>query len=206
MNFQSEYLYHIYNRGNNSQLIFFNHENEVFFLRKVRKELLPYCDILAYCLMPTHFHFMVYVKNTVLNLNIGQTSSNHPLIKGISILLSSYTRAINIQEGRTGSLFQKKTKAKCLNPIKHNWKNISTNKDNYAFNCINYIHQNPIKSGLIKLMENWEYSSFKDYIGKRNGTLCNKKLAFELIPFFEKENFYKLSYQVISPEMIDKIL
>ena len=140
MNFQSEYLYHIYNRDNNSQLIFFNHENEVFFLRKVRKELLPYCDILAYCLMPTHFHFMVYVKNTVLNLNIGQTtpsgqtnycpigqtSSNHPLIKGISILLSSYTRAINIQEGRTGSLFQKKTKAKCLNPIKHNWKNIST--------------------------------------------------------------------------------
>ncbi len=55
-------------------------------------------------------------------------------------------------------------------------------------------------------MEDWEFSSFKDYTGKRNGTLCNKKMAFDFIPFFDEKNFYSLSYQVVSGEKEDKIL
>ncbi len=145
MNFQPELLYHIYNRGNNRQLIFFNRDNYLFFLKKVRKELLSYCDMLAYCLMPTHFHFMVNVKDAATGT--GQTDY-HPLIQGIATLLSSYTQAINKQEGRTGGLFQKKTKAICLNPPTRMWKNIPTNADNYAFVYMNYIHQNPIRSGI----------------------------------------------------------
>ena len=131
---------------------------------------------------------------------------SHPMSNAIAVLLRSYTRAINIQEGRTGSLFQQKTKAKCLNPPLRVWKNFPTNADNYAFICLNYIHQNPMVAGLAKKMEDWEFSSFRDYACMRSQTLCNKKRTFELIPYFEESNFYELSYQLIAANNMNDIL
>lgn len=62
MRFFRENIYHVYNRGNNSNPIFFERENYYFFLKKMRRHLLPYCDILAWCLMPNHFHWLIYVN------------------------------------------------------------------------------------------------------------------------------------------------
>jgi len=53
-------------------------------------------------------------------------------------------------------------------------------------------------------MEDWEFSSFKDYLEMRNGTLINKQVAFDLIGA-SKENFYEESYSVISEEKISKL-
>ncbi|MBK6642001.1 MAG: transposase [Bacteroidetes bacterium] len=64
MNFTSDSIYHIYNRGNQQQKIFFNRENYLFFLKKMRVELSPYCEFINYCLMPNHFHWLV--KTSVL--------------------------------------------------------------------------------------------------------------------------------------------
>jgi len=66
MIFEQGHLYHIYNQGNNRQRIFFSRENYLFFLDKVKKHILPYADILAWCLMPNHFHFMVHVNHLEL--------------------------------------------------------------------------------------------------------------------------------------------
>ena len=54
--------YHLYNRGNNRQPIFYEHENYLFFLQRVRRYLIPVLDIVAYCLMPAHYHLLVGVK------------------------------------------------------------------------------------------------------------------------------------------------
>jgi putative transposase len=43
---QNEF-YHVYNRGNNKQLIFFNHNNYIFFIKKIREQLLPYADLIC---------------------------------------------------------------------------------------------------------------------------------------------------------------
>jgi len=64
MQFESGHIYHIFNQGNNRQMIFFDRENYLFFLRKMRTHILPFADILAWCLMPNHFHLMVYVNQT----------------------------------------------------------------------------------------------------------------------------------------------
>lgn len=66
MVFEQGHLYHIYNRGNNSQRIFFNRENYSFFLRKIKQNILPHADILAWVLMPNHFHLMVQVNQVKL--------------------------------------------------------------------------------------------------------------------------------------------
>lgn len=187
-------LYHFYNQGNNRGQIFFNRENELYFLKKFRECVSLHCRVLAYCLMPNHFHFLIYTTNdSVKKKKVGGLMV--PLLNdGSRQLLSSYTQAINKQEGRTGSLFRPKTKAKLL----------ENTGENYAFTCFHYIHQNPLRAGLVKKMEDWEFSSFRDYMGIRKGSLCDQHLTSELLDV-SRERFYEESYQVISPEKIEKL-
>lgn len=194
MEFSDNELYHIYNRGNNQQQIFFNSENYIYFLRKVRKFLLPHCDILSYCLMPNHFHFLISSDmRTIQSKSIGGQNRN-VLSEGTRNLLQTYTKAINKQNNTTGSLFQQNTKSKCL----------SEGSKSYDHTCLHYIHQNPMKAKLVKKMEDWPYSSFRDYCGLRNGTLCNKELAVKLLNLNMK-TFYEDSYRIINDDDLSKI-
>lgn len=210
MQFESGQIYHIFNQGNNRQRIFFERENYLFFLRKIRTHIVPFADILAWCLMPNHFHLMVYVNHTEVDeeliINPGPTSSRTRIItsqvaimgatqsrtrnfisfnKSIGIMLASYTRAINKQRDMSGSLFRSETKATCLtevNGISPVWKTsmgitqITINDPDldYPNVCFNYILYNPVKDKLVSKPEDWEFSSFADYIGNRNGSLINK--------------------------------
>ena len=197
MQFEQSHLYHIYNRGNNSQRIFFNRDNYLFFLDKIRKNILPYADILAWCLMPTHFHLMLHVNNVdiefdekMMPVSTHWVTPSHPVSKSrtlnssIAILLRSYTRAIQKQEKRTGYLFQMQTKAICLTQIdgiSSSWFqtsfgaviNISDSEKEYPQICFDYIHANPVRDGLVKCQEDW------DYAGSRNGKLINRDRAKE---------------------------
>ncbi len=68
MDFAAGHIYHVFNRGNNSQMVFFNRENYLFFLEKIRKYIMPYADILAWCLMPNHFHLMISVNRVEVEI------------------------------------------------------------------------------------------------------------------------------------------
>ena len=199
MYFEGGYLYHIYNQGNNKGRIFFSRENYLFFLKKIQLYVLPYADILAWCLMPNHFHLMVRVNRITRVYSPGDynnAANNHPVSKqrslndSIAIMLRSYARAINKQENRSGSLFREDTKAINLTQTDknaENWYSIQgvtyfktdTLESNYPNRCFHYIHTNPVKAGLAKQPEDWEFSSAKDIIGDRNGKLINRSLINE---------------------------
>lgn len=192
MEFHPHHLYHIYNRGNNKQPIFFTTANYLFFLQKIRVFILPHCEILTYALMPNHFHLLVYTnERTIEEKQIGATRRN-VLSEGIRNMLQTYTKAINKQNQTTGSLFQQNTKAKCLDE----------GSANYGLTCFHYIHQNPMSAKLALRMEDWNYSSFKDYTGLRNGTLCNRDLAFSLLGL-ERDSFYSDSYKIINEDAVN---
>ncbi len=219
MLFEKGYIYHIYNQGNNRKEVFYNRENYLFFLKKVRNYILPYCDILAWCLMPNHFHFMVVVREVSVSSHtmtsshrmtteagepnsdsmtpshrITQTpnTSGRTLNTSIAIMLRSYTRAINIEQKLSGSLFRAHTKAECVNCFKGlmpsfivkdgiTQNNQIIPENQYPQVLFNYIHQNPVKAGLVKMATDWEFSSAADYAGLRNGKLVNKKVALQYI-------------------------
>ena len=111
MQFEQSNLYHIYNRGNNKQPIFFKRDNYLYFLNKVKKYISPNCDILAWCLMPNHFHFLIHANTNTLKLVKETPLKINSLTEGLRLLLSSYTLGINVQLNRTGNLFQQKTKS-----------------------------------------------------------------------------------------------
>jgi REP element-mobilizing transposase RayT len=199
MHFNPNEIYHIYNRRNQKQLVFFNDSNYIFFLEKIRKEWTKYAEILAYCLMPNHFHFMVVPNaNACENVILGGTETHlQKFSKTIGNTLSSYTKAINIQNNSRGNLFQKKTKAKNLNDISINDQ---FSKRDYALNCFHYIHQNPKLANLVLLLQDWKYSSYPDYYGYRNGTLCNRDLAMKLLslsPLDFKSDDFNLNSGII---------
>ncbi len=199
MQFAKTHIYHVYNRGNNSQILFFSRKNYLFFLKKIKTYVSPYADILAWCLMPNHFHLMIYVNEVELELISEEEQANQDILllkkrllnDSISIMLRSYTRAIQKQNKITGSLFQNRTKAVCLsevNGITPAWFqskygtiiNITNPEKEYPQVCFNYIHENPVRSGLVKAPSDWEFSSYPDYCGIRNGKLINKARTAEL--------------------------
>jgi len=179
MEIKADNQYHIYNRGNNRETIFITEANYFYFKNKIQKHISPYADILAYCLMPNHFHIQLL---TSIDFD------KNKFINSYRIMLSSYTRAINRQCKRVGSLFQQNSK--CIDLFK-------TSDHDYPFICFNYIHKNPIKGKLIDKLEDWQFSSFNEYYQNITG-ICNVNKGRELLNLPNNpDDFYKISHEQI---------
>jgi hypothetical protein len=154
--------------------------------------------------MPNHFHWLVKVKDHYIkqNTDLKDTplhDSVPPLNRSLSVLLSSYTKAINKSQRSSGSLFRSKTKAKNLNSDR-------SKHDKYPLICFLYIHQNPLRAGLVSQLKDWEFSSYQDFAGLRNGTLCNTNLAIELLNLPQnKIEFVSFSEQTIPDEFVSNL-
>lgn len=145
--FAPELYYHIYNRGNNREKIFFEPDNYLYFLKKIKEYLVPVANIVVYCLMPTHYH----VVGRVRDLPAMQTSEvlkpkPSPISTAMMRLSVSYTKAVNKRFQRVGVLFQGQFQAK---PVL---------TSAYLLNLCRYIHANPVKDGIVADIAQWPYS------------------------------------------------
>ena len=146
--FQKGYNYHIFNRGINKQKIFFEKENYLHFIRLLKKYSKEFdISILAYCLMPNHFHLLTGI------------TGEKDLSVCLSSLLNSYVKAINKSYNRKGALFSNRFKA------------LHVDKDNYLIHLCRYIHLNPLKAKLVTDLKDWQFSNYLEFIGKRKGSL-----------------------------------
>ena len=137
--------YHLFNRGVNRDNIYFENRNYLFFLFNIERYLLPLADLIAYCLMPNHYHLLIHYRETS---EVDSTTEDSKAMMKISV---SYTKAINYRYNRVGPLFQGAFQAK------------SIDSDTYLSHLIGYIHLNPVTTGLVESPEEWLYSSFHDY-------------------------------------------
>jgi putative transposase len=158
--------YHLYNRGVNRQQVFFERENYLFFLRRLRVYLLDETQncqtnvstcVIAYCLMPNHFHLLLQPNGDQLSRQMQRL--------GIS-----YTKAVNKRFSRVGPLFQGQFQA------------VRVDRDTYLLHLSRYIHLNPVTAGLVKQPEDWEFSSYRDYVGLRQGTLPRPDVVLSQFP------------------------
>lgn len=162
--------YHLFNRGINRQKVFFNRENYFFFLKQLERYLTGYVDILAYCLLPNHFHLIVRL-NDELNLQdrliISEEETGKLVSNQFRRLFISYSMAINKQEGRSGGLFESK------------FKRLEIEDEEYLRYAIFYTHYNPQKHRLETDFRNYKFSSYKAIVSPEV-TKVNKQLVWEL--------------------------
>ncbi len=158
-------IYHIYNRGNNHQKIFVQKADYYLFLLKIKKYFaIETAEVLSYCMMPNHFHLLIY---------------NHCENFGSKImmpLITSFTKTMNLKYSREGHLFQGAYNAKLID------------SDESLMQVSRYIHLNPVKAKLVERLEDWEFSSYLDYIGSRNDAIVRLEYVMEL---FSKTKEYR---------------
>jgi len=199
--FFPDQYYHFYNRGNNRQPVFFERANYLYFLRGLKRYLLPQVEILAYCLMPTHYHILVRVKSQTTSefFKNSEVSSEEVSARVSNAMMRfgvSYTKAINKRFDRVGALFQGQFKGK---PIEHY---------SHLLNLCLYIHANPVKDGLVFLPEDWEFSNYREWMSLREGTLVNREFIND--NFGTPEEYKKLVMDYINrrnlPDEVRKYL
>ena len=147
-------FYHIYNRGAGRQPIFQEAENYLFLLRRV-KEYAGALDVavIAYCLLPNHYHFLL------------RQDGQAPAGRFPQQVFNSYTKAFNKRYERTGTLFEGPCKA------------IHVDREEYLLHLCRYIHANPVKHGIVSDLEQWPYSNYLEWIDVRQGTLVDRALV-----------------------------
>lgn len=174
-------FYHLYNRGVNGETIFRTERNYLFFLKKIKENLLTVCDLYGYCLMPNHFHLLVRIKSEetlqslvkVQNVDKAKEGLHAPqniFSKQFSKVFNSYSQAFNKENNRHGALIESPFKRKLVD------------SEEYLRNCIIYIHRNPQYEDFVS----YPYSSYRDLLNSATSFLKKE----EVIGWFEdKENF-----------------
>jgi putative transposase len=154
--------FHIYNRGNNRENLFYEERNYDYFLKQYFKHIIPIAETFAYCLMKNHFHIMVRIKDddTIrLDKSKPDLVTNH--FKNFFI---SYAKAINKAYGRTGALFQR--------PFGRR----DVTSDEYFARLVHYIHFNPQKHRFVKNFRMYPYSSYAIILSGQPGIVERNKV------------------------------
>jgi len=141
--------YHIYNRGNNRELLFREDRNYPYFMKLYRKYIAPIAETFCYCLLPNHFHILVRIRDFEDCKEDWQSYSHIYPSRAFSKLFSTYTKAFNKSYNRTGSLFEKPFKRKLIED------------DRYFTSLVVYIHRNPQRHGYVSNFKDWSHSSYK---------------------------------------------
>lgn len=156
--------YHLYNRGVNKGAIFFSDRNYQYFIKKLTFFFQAKADVLAYCLMPNHFHLLIKVK-----------SDNFVKIS-LQPFFVSYSKSINIEQDRVGPLFQGRFQANLIED------------EGYLLDCAKYIHLNPVKAGLVTSPELWKYSSYGYYLHGENRSFVDTSAVMN---YFDSVNEFR---------------
>ncbi len=136
-------FYHITARGNEKKPVFKTKRDREKFLEYLGSASERYNAVIhIYCLMDNHYHLL-------LETPLGNLPQIMLHING------AYTNYFNVKRGRAGHLFQGRYRA------------ILVEKDEYAKGLSRYIHLNPVRAGLTELPEEYEWSSYQAYIGKK---------------------------------------
>jgi len=147
--FAADIPYHVIQRGNNRNPIFFSEEDYLFFLDTLAEAKIKHpCLVLGYCLMTNHFHLLLQPKE----------KDNVSLL--IKLLGGKYVRYINKAYKRTGTLWEGRFKC-CL-----------IDKNIYFLSCLRYIETNPVRAGMVVLPELYRWSSYRARaFGEKNAIL-----------------------------------
>lgn len=132
------YCYHVINRGNARAAVFHKDEDYAAFLRVVAEAgLRTPMRVIAYCLMPNHFHLVLWPRG------------DGDLSRWMQWLLTAHARRYLCHYGGGGHVWQGRFKAF---PIQ---------EDEHLLTVIRYVERNALRAGMVERAEDWPWSSLR---------------------------------------------
>ena len=176
--------YHIYNRGNNGEKLFFEERNYPYFLKLYAHHILPVADTYAYCLLRNHFHALVRIRTEEEQAVQTKVPSQQ-----FGNLFNAYAKAINKAYDRTGSLFE------------HPFGRVPVTSESYLVHLVTYIHQNPQKHGFVTDFRTWPHSSYHAVLSQQATHLERDEVLawFQGPAAFEEAHRHMVSDAQIAP-------
>lgn len=130
--------YHVIQRGNNRNSIFFCENDYSFFLSVLQEAKMKHpCFIYSYCLMPNHFHLLIQPRE----------KDNISLL--MKLLGAKYVHYVNKYYNRTGTLWEGRFKCSLID------------QEPYFYTCLHYIEMNPLRAGIVNSPELYRWSSYR---------------------------------------------
>lgn len=147
-------IYHVMLRGINHHTIFEDEEDYRKYLQTIKdyQDKLGY-TLYAYCLMDNHIHLLM-------------EEGAEELAKIFQTIGARFVYWYNWKYERRGNLFQGRYKSETIED------------DKYFLTVIRYIHQNPLKAGIVKRLEDYKWSSYNEYIGKPD--ICSTDFCLDM--------------------------
>ncbi|HML35409.1 transposase [Sporomusa sphaeroides] len=167
-------FYHIVFRGINRLHLFEEDSDFIYFLNNLQhlKHEMQF-EIHAYCLMSNHVHMLIKER----------APGDISLI--MKRLLTKYAMYFNRKYDRSGAL------------ISSRYKSVPIEIDEYFIPLLCYIHQNPIRAGIVSIAEEYRFSSYREYL--YGGNLTDTEFSLGLLG---RDEWFKL-HQIITKHDFD---
>ena len=178
-------IYHVMLSGINQQQIFQDKEDNLKFLQIVKEcKAISEFKLFAYCLMENHVHLLIKEGKEPIEL----------IFKRIG---NRFVYWYNTKYKRVGHLFQDRYRSE---PVE---------TDEYFLTVLRYIHQNPVKAGIVKSCGKYRFSSYNEYI--KESKIIDDELAKEMLTKEEFVKYHKkeetascLEIKEIKPRLTDE--
>mgnify|MGYP000879195375 CR=1 FL=1 len=172
-------IYHVMTRGNNKDNIFVDREDKEKYLNILRKKKAESNFIIyAYCIMTNHSHLIIKEDEEDLS----------DIMRKVN---TSYAIYFNKKYDRVGYVFQDRYKSETIED------------DSYLLTAIRYVHNNPINAMMVKKCEDFPWSSYNYYIGKKKDNLVDVEFVLSL---FSEDTFRSIElFKKFSNEPNDDI-
>lgn len=172
-------FYHITAGGIRKEKIFYSDNDKKIFLDKMNETADKYSFVCyAYCLMNNHYH--LFIKTPFANLP-----------EGMHYLNVSYANWFRAKHNLVGPIFQGR------------YKSIVVDEDSYALIFSAYIHLNPLRAGMPEKLEDYPFSSYSDYIGKRRPLIKRLDTSLILNKFSNNKEEAQVKYEQFVMENAD---
>lgn len=133
-------IYHIMTRGNEQKDIFHEDEDKSFLISILKQKKQDSFNFLAICIMDNHMHLL------------GKFDPISDLSSFMSKINTSYASYYNKKSVRIGHVFQGRFHSETIQNEQH------------FLACVRYIHNNPVKAGMVKKPSDYHWSSYMDFI------------------------------------------
>lgn len=198
--------YHVFNRGVAKMPIFLNVGGYKRFLKTFLyyqiegpkpkfsrfdpkttqiNEIKQIVEIISYCLMPNHFHFLL------------RQIKENGITEFVSKLSNSYTKYFNTKNKRVGPLLQGE------------FKSVYIETNEQLLHLSRYIHLNPLIGNLVKKLEDYTWSSYLEY-AENQGNICSKDIILEQFKnskeykqFVKDQEAYGRELDMIKHQLLD---